>query len=200
MIKQIAICTIILIWSIYLLVITVHLVHKTFTPHHYTYRHFISITCTVFQFTFLSFGFTPFKFSTTSLHHITTLHFTSLHFYMIFATLLLPSLHPVYKCFLLFLKMLDLHRKVPNTSAGSWLQIFIIRRMHCARCVSKATHAPTHTHRIFNTYCSSMATVVTRTRLSVTWHVHCPSLIILNHFPISFLDSVSSADESVANL
>jgi hypothetical protein len=31
----------------------------------------------------------------------------------------------------------------------------------------------THTHRICNTYCFSTATIVTRTRLDVTWYAHC---------------------------
>jgi hypothetical protein len=35
------------------------------------------------------------------------------------------------------------------------------------------TRAHTHTHIIFNIYCFSTATMVTRTCLSVTLHVHC---------------------------
>ena len=35
------------------------------------------------------------------------------------------------------------------------------------------THKHKHTHRICNTYCFSTATMVARTRLIVTLHVHC---------------------------
>ena len=66
------------------------------------------INFTLFHFTFLPFGFTPFKVSNTSLH------FTSLHFYPIFATILLPSLHPVYNCF-----FNSLYKNVRFTREGS---------------------------------------------------------------------------------
>jgi len=43
--------------------------------------------------------------------------------------------------------------------------------------LAKATHPQTHTHthRICSTDCFSMATTVTRTRLNVTFYVHCLS-------------------------
>ena len=47
----------------------------------------------------------------------------------------------------------------------------IIRRMRFACWIIKATH----TLRICNTYCSSTATVVTRTRVNITLYVHCLS-------------------------
>jgi hypothetical protein len=44
--------------------------------------------------------------------------------------------------------------------------------------ITKATdthiHTHTHTHRIRHTYCFSMIRVVTRTCLTVIWHVHSP--------------------------
>ena len=51
----------------------------------------------------------------------------------------------------------------------------IIRRMRFARSITKATHTPTHTLRICNTYCFSTVTMVSRTRLIVTLYVHCLS-------------------------
>ena len=53
----------------------------------------------------------------------------------------------------------------------------------CCMLIIKATrgrahahaHAPTHARGNMNTYCLSNATVVTRTCLSVTLHVHCLS-------------------------
>jgi hypothetical protein len=79
------------------------------------------------HFTSLLFGFTPFKFSTISFHfmspHFTSLHCTfrwfSAHFYYVHFT-------PFIIAFLsLFLKILGLHGKVPNTCADSWIQIFM---------------------------------------------------------------------------
>jgi hypothetical protein len=67
-------------------------------------------------------------------------------------------------------------------------QITIWRRLACwiirlhAQVHDRApmpTHARARTHtytlRIYNTYCFSTATVVTRTHLNVTLHVHCVS-------------------------
>jgi hypothetical protein len=98
MIKEISICTIILIWSIYLLVIIVR--STPCLPKrllHYTtlINTSFPLNCTLFHFTFLPFGFTPFKFSTTSLR-FTSLHFTAL---LRDFRLLLSSLHSVYNCF-----------------------------------------------------------------------------------------------------
>jgi len=46
---------------------------------------------------------------------------------MIFATLLFLAFHPVIIAFLtLLLKILVLQEKVPNASAGRWLQILIV--------------------------------------------------------------------------
>jgi hypothetical protein len=56
-------------------------------------------------------------------------------------------------------------------TAGQATDGNIIRRMRTACWITKATD--THTLRIFNTYCFSTATVVTRTRLNVTLHVPC---------------------------
>jgi hypothetical protein len=51
----------------------------------------------------------------------------------------------------------------------------LIRRMRFACWISKAadTHTHTHTHRVRNTYCFSMATVVTRSLLDVKLYVYC---------------------------
>jgi hypothetical protein len=44
----------------------------------------------------------------------------------------------------------------------------------------KNTRAHTHTLVIFNIYCSSTARMITLTRLSVTWHVHCLCCYYIN--------------------
>ena len=49
--------------------------------------------------------------------------------------------------------------------------------MHTRACTSP--HTQTHSY-MCNTYCFSTATMVSRTRLSVTLHVHCLSCLILN--------------------
>jgi len=49
-----------------------HSVTKTFTPLHYSCRHFTSLPCPFI-------GLIPFKFPTAPFH-LTSLHFTSLHF------------------------------------------------------------------------------------------------------------------------
>jgi hypothetical protein len=51
----------------------------------------------------------------------------------------------------------------------------IIRHMCFACWITKVTHTHTHTHtlRIYNTYCFSTATMVTRTHLNVTLYIHC---------------------------
>ena len=101
------------------------------TSLHLSTLRFSHLNFTHLHFTPLSFGLTPFKFPTASFHHtslhFTSLHFTSLHFYTIFATLLFLSLHPVYYCFPnSLLKNLGLQGKVPNASAGSWFQRFMV--------------------------------------------------------------------------
>jgi hypothetical protein len=50
----------------------------------------------------------------------------------------------------------------------------IIRRMRFACRITKATD----TLLIFNTYCFSTATMVTRKRLNFTFYVHCPSCVL----------------------
>jgi hypothetical protein len=124
MIKEISMCTIILIWCIYFLVIIIHSTcSPRLSPHCTTlFDTSFPINFTLFHFTFPPFGFTPFKFSITSLHftsphftslhllhftllHYTSIHFTLLHFYTIFATLLSPSLHPW---------ILKISRETPN--------------------------------------------------------------------------------------
>jgi hypothetical protein len=82
---------------------------------------------TPFYFTSLPFCFTPFKFSATSLH-FTSPQFTSLHFASFRCTFIRFSPHFCYLHFTpfiiafltLFLKMLRLRGKVPNSTAGSW--------------------------------------------------------------------------------
>ena len=85
-------------------------VTETFTPLHYTCRHFTSthLKFTQLHFTTLSFGLTPFEFL-TSQFHLTSLHFTP--FIIAFLTL--------------FLKILGLQVEVPNASAGSWFHFFM---------------------------------------------------------------------------
>ena len=57
-----------------------------------------------------------------------------------------------------------------------------IWRMRIAYWISKATH----TLRISNTHCSSTATMVARTRLTVTLYVHCfPCLLCNCHMGVS---------------
>ena len=48
-----------------------------------------------------------------------------------------------------------------------------IWRMRIACWIPKATHTHTHTLGMRNTHCFSTATIVTRTRLSVTLYAHC---------------------------
>jgi hypothetical protein len=98
-------------------------VTKTFTLLHYTCRHFTSshLNFTQLHFTPLnSFGLTPFKFLTAPLH-LTSLHCTfrrfSPHFYSFqFIPFIIAHIT-------LFLKILGLLGKVPNSSAGNWLKI-----------------------------------------------------------------------------
>jgi hypothetical protein len=66
--------------------------------------------------------------------HFTSPHFTSLHFDTLHFTFTRFSPHVYYLHFTpfiiafltIFLKVLGLHGKVPNTSAGSWFQIFMV--------------------------------------------------------------------------
>jgi hypothetical protein len=97
MIKEISICTIILIRSNIILIITVHSTHcSPALLLHCTTLNDTSFTInfTLFHFTF-HLVFIPFNFSTTSLHftspHFTSLHFTSLHFDTLHFTSLLPD-------------------------------------------------------------------------------------------------------------
>jgi hypothetical protein len=138
MIKEISICTIILIWSNNILVITVH--STPCSPA--ILLHCTTLNDTSFPINFTLFHFTshlvciPFKFSTTSLHFASP-HFTSLYFTTLQYTSLLPDFRHTSITFTsprlyviafltLFLKVLDLHGKVPNTSAASWFQIFMV--------------------------------------------------------------------------
>jgi hypothetical protein len=112
-----------------------HPVTKTFTILHYTSSNYSSLhyTCwhftssrlnfTQLHFTTLSFGLTPFKFPTIPFH-LTSLHYTfkwsSPHFYSFHFTLFIIV-------FLnLFLNILRLQGKVPNTSAGSWFHFLML--------------------------------------------------------------------------
>ena len=93
-----------------------HPVTKTFTTFHPTTLHSTSLHLSTLHF--LSFKLHPTTLHLTSLH-FTSHHYTSLkfrHFYSFHITHLhlLPSLF--------FKKYLDLQWKVPNVSAGSWLQ------------------------------------------------------------------------------
>jgi hypothetical protein len=78
--------------------------------------------------------------------------------------------------------------------AGQAADDNIMRRVRCACCVTKFTHTHTHTHThrdththtqthiLFNTYCTSTATLVMRTRRHVTLSLHClscPTLRVL---------------------
>ena len=53
--------------------------------------------------------------------------------------------------------------------------LMAIRRMRFACWMTKTTD----TLKIFNTYCFSTATIVSRTRLSVTWYIHTLPLSLL---------------------
>jgi len=107
-----------------------HPVPKTFTPLHYTCRHITSshLIFTHLHFTTLLFGLTPFKFPTAPFH-LTSLHFTSLHCTFKRSS---PNFYsfrfiPLIIAFLtLFLKILCLRGKVPNTSAGGWIQLLMV--------------------------------------------------------------------------
>jgi hypothetical protein len=55
------------------------------------------------------------------------------------------------------------------------MSIYVIRRMRFACWITKATD----TLRIYNTYCFSISTMVTRTRLNVTLYVHSLSCFVL---------------------
>ena len=56
-----------------------------------------------------------------------------------------------------------------------------IRCIRFASWITKDTRVHMHTHRICNTKCFFTATIVSRTRLSVTLHVHCLLLISMQH-------------------
>jgi len=58
-------------------------------------------------------------------------------------------------------------------------------RAHCML----DTQGYKHTHRMYNSYCFSTATVVARTRLHVTLYVNCLSCYILKYF--RFHDEIS---------
>jgi len=95
-----------------------------FTTFHPTTLHFTcsNLNFTQLHFTTLSFGLTPFRFPTASFH------FTSLHFtFKRFATLYSSRCTPFIIAFLtLYLKILGLQEKVPNSSAGSWFQFVMV--------------------------------------------------------------------------
>jgi hypothetical protein len=122
MIKEIAICTVILMWHMYLLVIIVHLVHQDLhsTSLHLPTLHF---HLTVSYFTSLSFRLVLLLLNFLPPHY-TSLHFTFIRFsphvyYLHFTPFIIAFL-------ILFLKVLGLHGKVPNTSAASWFQICMV--------------------------------------------------------------------------
>jgi len=105
-----------------------HPVTKACTLLHYTCQHFSSshLNFTQLHFTTLSFGLTPFKFPNAPFH-LTSLHFTSLHFRRF--SPLFYSFH--FTLFIiafltLFLNILSLRGKIPNASAGSWFQFFMV--------------------------------------------------------------------------
>ena len=111
-----------------------HPVTMIFTPLHpttlhYTCWHFTSshLNFTQLYCTTLSFGLIPFKLPTAPFH-ITTLHLTSLHCLFRWFSPHFYSSHFILFiiAFLtLFLKILGLQWKVPNTSAGSWFQFLM---------------------------------------------------------------------------
>jgi hypothetical protein len=104
--KEISICTIIPIWSINNLVITVH--STPCSPAlflHCTTLNDTSfpINLTLFHFTFLPFGFYPFSiFYHFFALHITTLHFTTLHFSSFYSTTLQYFTSPLHYTSLYF--------------------------------------------------------------------------------------------------
>ena len=55
-----------------------------------------------------------------------------------------------------------------------------VKRMRFTCWITKATHTHTHTHTICYIYCFFPATMDTRTRLNITWNVHCLLFMILN--------------------
>ena len=86
----------------------------------------------------------------------------------------------------------EIMEKKKFTGAGLTTDVSIIRLMRFACWPTKATY----TVRIYNTYCFSTATMVTRTRVSVTRHLYlhclsffrvCPAdiIIIINIIIIS---------------
>jgi uncharacterized membrane protein len=125
---------------------------KLRTSPHFTQLHFISLqyTCrhltsshlnfTQLQCTTLSFSLTPFKLSTAPLH-LTSLHFTSLHFTPHFYSLHFTSF--IITFLTLFLQILGLQGKVPNTSAGSWFKFLMSLNMFNVQDVS-AVNIPFH--------------------------------------------------------
>ena len=101
------------------------------TSLHYTCRHFTSfhLNFTQLRFTTLSFGLTQFKSPPLNSPHITTLHLTALHCTFRWFSPQFSSFHflPFIISFLtLFPKILALQGKVPNASAGSWLQFLML--------------------------------------------------------------------------
>jgi len=126
------------VWSIYLLIMldtllprpSLHFTQLHSTPLHYTCRQFTSshLNFTQLHFTTLSFGLTPLKFPTAPFH-LTSPHFTSLHCTFTWFSPHFYSFHftPfIIASITLFLKILDLQRKVPNASAGSWFQFLMV--------------------------------------------------------------------------
>ena len=58
----------------------------------------------------------------------------------------------------------------------------------CVNMLDNQGCARAHTHKICNTYCFSTATMVTRTCLNVTLHIHCPSCQCLWNFPVEWVE------------
>jgi hypothetical protein len=91
-----------------------------FTPLVDTFSH---LNLTQLHFTTLSCGLTPFKFPTAPFH-LTSLHCTlrqfSPHFYLFHFTLFTIAF------LTLFLNILGFQEKVPNASAGSRFQFFMV--------------------------------------------------------------------------
>jgi hypothetical protein len=103
-----------------------HPLTKNFTTLHYNFQHLTSsrLNFTQLHFTTLSFGLTPFQFPTAPLH-LTSFHCTfrlfSPHFYSFHFT-------PFIIAFVtLFLKTLDLQRKLPNASWFPFLMVLFTK-------------------------------------------------------------------------
>jgi hypothetical protein len=98
---------------------------------HFTCRHFTSshLNFTQLHLSTLLFCLTLFKFPSAPFH-VTLLHFILLHFTALlddFCQSCAFHFTPFIIAFLiLFLKILGLQGKVPNTSTGSWFQFLMV--------------------------------------------------------------------------